>query len=196
MIKNNTQLPKLSMREYGRNIQKLLEHAITIEDREERTRFVYSIASIMTRLFPDLTGDDVNNRQVWDHINVMSNFKLDIDFPCEVLTETELRPSPSRIPYSKKSDEFRCYGDNIIGMIREISNMEGGPEKDQLIFLVANQMKKLLLKENSDNSVDHRVFKDIKDISGGRIDIDAQTYRLNEYIGVVNQPEGKKKKKK
>ncbi|MCH5222958.1 MAG: DUF4290 domain-containing protein [Muribaculaceae bacterium] len=196
MIKYNTQLPQLKLREYGRNIQELVEHCLTIEDREERTKYAYSIANIMIRLFPEHNGEDINSREVWDNINVISGFNLDIDYPCEVLSETELRPSPSRIPYAKKSDRFRCYGDNIVGMIREISKMEGGVEKDKMIFLVANQMKKLLLNINADSATDSRVLKDIGEISGGRIEIDPVSYRLNDYIGVNEGSDNKKKKKK
>lgn len=196
MIKYNTALPKLNMREYGRNIQKLVEYCLTIEDKTERTKCAYAIAEIMTRLFPELNGDDVNDRKVWDHINMMSGFILDIDYPCQVLSENEMRPTPAKIPYARKNDNFRCYGDNIVQMIREVSNMEGGVEKDNLIFLLANQMKKLLINVNADSASDLRVIKDIKEISKGRIDIDPETYKLNDYIGVASQNDNKKKKKK
>lgn len=195
MIEYNTSIPKLEMREYGRHIQKLIEHCLTIENRDERTKCAIAIADIMIQLFPDLNGEGEQNQKVWDHINLISHFKLDIDFPCTVLNENELRPSPEKIPYSKKTDKFRVYGSNLIRMIREISIMEGGVDKDRLIFLVANQMKKLLVSENSDSATDRRVFNDIREISGGSIDIDADNYRLNEYIGVVNPNEKKKKKK-
>lgn len=196
MIEYNTAMPKLEMREYGRNIQKLIEHCKSLEDKEERTKCAYAIADIMVNLFPELKSEKDNNRKVWEHINLISGFKLDIDFPCEVLSENEMRPEPSKIPYSKKSDRFRVYGTNLQKMIKEISAMEGGIDKDRLIFLVANQMKKLLVSVNVDSATDQRVFNDIREISGGSIDIDAENYRLNEYIGVVNPNEGKKKKKK
>ena len=195
MIEYNTALPKLEMREYGRHIQKLIDHCLTIEDREERTRCAYAIADVMMQLFPELKREE-DNRKVWDHINMISNFKLDIDFPCEVLKENELRPTPEKIPYSKKSDRFRVYGSNLVKMVKEIADMEGGVDKDRLIFLMANQMKKLLVNVNADSATDRRVFNDIKDISDGRIDINPESYRLNEYIGVASPQEGKKKKKK
>ena len=81
-------------------------------------------------------------------------------------------------------------------MIKEISNMEGGVDKDRLIFIVANQMKKLLINVNADSATDRRVFNDIREITRGGIDIDPESYRLNEYIGVSLPHEGKKKKKK
>ena len=196
MTEYNTALPKLEMREYGRHIQKLINHCVDIEDREERNKCAKSIAEIMLNLFPDLNGEENRNRKVWDHINYISGYKLDIDFPCEVLSEGEMKPKPTKIPYPKKSDRFRVYGSHLVEMIKEISNMEGGIDKDRLIFLVANQMKKLLIGVNSDSATDRRVFNDIREITCGGIDIDPETYRLNEYIGIATPPEGKKKKKK
>ena len=196
MVEYNTALPKLEMREYGRHIQKLIDHCVSIEDREERNKCAYSIAEIMVHLFPELNGENEHNRKVWDHINIISGFKLDIDFPCNVLTKDEQMPMPSKIQYPKKNDRFRVYGSILVGMIKEISKMEGGIEKDRLIFLVANQMKKLLVTVNADSATDRRVFNDIREITSGGIDIDPETYRLNEYIGVSNPQEGKKKKKK
>ena len=196
MIEYNTSLPKLEMREYGRHIQNLINHCVAIEDKAERTKCAYAIAEIMVDLFPELSGENENSRKVWDHINVMSNFKLDIDFPCEVLSSNEMHPQPSKIPYSSKSDRFRVYGSNLVRMIKEISRMEGGIDKDRLIFLVANQMKKLLINVNADSATDQRVFNDIREITGGSIDINPESYRLNEYIGIHQNSEGKKKKKK
>ena len=194
-IKYNTLEEPLAMREYGRHIQQLIKHCLTIEDREERTRVAYSIADIMAGTMADNSTENVDMRKIFNHMNIISGFKLDIDYPCEVLAEEEIKHKPAPIPYSVKSESFRVYGSNILKMIKEVSKMEAGVEKDQTIFLVANQMKKLLIGVNADSATDHRVFKDIKEISGGVIDIDAANYKLNEYIGIA-QPETKKKKKK
>ena len=195
MIRYNTQEPQLVIREYGRHIQKMIQHISSIEDREERNRYAQRVAAIMTRLFPELAVDP-DGRKVWDHINLISGFTLDIDFPCEVLSMAEMRPQPASIPYSKKSESYRIYGKNIVDMIREVSKMEAGTEKDKAIFLIANQMKKLLIGSNADSAGDNRVFNDIRAISRGLIDIDPANYKLNEYIGVVGHQENKKKKKK
>lgn len=196
MVKYNTALPKLEMREYGRNIQNLIEYCKNLEDRESRNKCAHAIAEIMLRSFPELNGNDETHRKVWEHMNMIADFNLDIDYPCEILGEKDIRQKPSKIAYSVRSDKFRVYGRNLVRMIQEISNMEGGADKDVLIFLVANQMKKLLVSENSDSATDTRVFNDIREITKGRIDIDPENYRLNEYIGVAMPQEGKKKKKK
>ena len=196
MIEYNTSLPKLEMREYGRNIQNLINYCSKIEDREERNSCANAIAEIMLQQFPELKDEEENNRKVWEHINMISGYKLDIDYPCEVMKEGEARPIPEKIPYSKKSDKYRVYGSNLVRMIKEISSMDGGIEKDKIIFLVANQMKKLLVSVNADSVTDQKVFNDIREITGGSIDINPESYRLNDYIGVAVPKDLKKKKKK
>ena len=196
MIEYNTSLPKLEMREYGRNIQNLINYCSKIEDREERNSCANAIAEIMLQQFPELKDEEENNRKVWEHINMISGYKLDIDYPCEVMKEGEARPIPEKIPYSKKSVKYRVYGSNLVRMIKEISLMDGGIEKDKIIFLVANQMKKLLVSVNADSVTDQKVFNDIREITGGSIDINPESYRLNDYIGVAVPKDLKKKKKK
>lgn len=196
MIKYNTQEKPLAMREYGRHIQNLIEYCVNIPDREERTKCANSIARIMASLLSESNNEKVDMHKVWNHINMISGFKLDVDFPCDILEQSDLNPKPSSIPYNIKSEKFRGYGSNIVKMIRSVSKMEPGVEKDQIIFLVANQMKKVLVSDNPETATDYRIFKDIREISGGVIDIDPENYKLNEYIGVATPNEGKKKKKK
>lgn len=181
--------------EYGRIIQKMVDHCLEIEDREERTKCAGYIVDVMAKMAPQQVAEKGDNRKLWDHLNMMSDFKLDIDFPCEVLSEENMHPKPEAIPYCKFSDNFRQYGKNNVEMIKTVSTMENGIEKDKLIFLIANQMKKILITQSPENATDKKVFNDIREISKGRIVIDPESYRLNEYIGVTETNEGKKKKK-
>ncbi|MDE6755210.1 MAG: DUF4290 domain-containing protein [Muribaculaceae bacterium] len=197
MIPYNTSEPQLIMPEYGRNIQKMIDFCVKIEDREERRRCAMSIAEVMATLFPSVVGDKGNKQKIWDHINIMSRFELDIDFPYDVITKEEMAPEPSRIPYSGSLYRFRHYGRNIQSMINRVAEMENCVEKDQIIFLLANQMKKQLVAQTPENVSDTKVFSDIAEISGGKIQINPENYRLNEYIGITAPATtGKSKKKK
>ncbi len=194
-IPYNVSEPQLILPEYGRNIQKLIDHCVMIEDREERTKCAYAIADVMAQLFPSVVGEGGNRQKIWDHINIMSRFELDIDFPYDVVTADQLKPSHAKIPYNNTLTRYRFYGNNLQSMIRSVADMENCVEKDQLIFLLANQMKKLLLINNPENATDQRVFEDIANISEGKILIDASNYRLNEYVD-NSTVKGKKKKNK
>lgn len=191
----NTSEKKLILPEYGRNIQRLIDHCVAIEDRGERTRCAYAIADCMAVLFPSALGENNDHKKIWDHINIMSGFKLDIDFPCEVLTKEQLSPKIANIPYNSNISRYRHYGKNIQHMIQNVANMENCVEKDQLIFLIANQMKKLLITQNPEGVSDAKVYNDILEISKGLIAIDGENYHLNEYIGVAAPQKNKKKKK-
>lgn len=197
MIKYNTQEKNLKLPEYGRHIQKMIDFCKGIEGREERNLCARKIASLIAVLFASDTPEKERMEKIWDHINLMAEFDLDIDFPVEVKTAEEMHPKPEKIPYQNAFNSFRHYGRNIQKMVHLVADMENGIEKDRMIFLVANQMKKLLVSQNPEIATDLRVFNDIKEISRGKIAINPENYRLNDYIGVASASEaGKKKKKK
>ena len=108
---------KLIMPEYGRNIQQMVAHALTIEDREERTRCVKTIINIMGNLFPYLRDVNDFKHKLWDHVAIMSDFKLDIDFPYEVLLEENLYTRPESIPYKNSRIRYQHYGRTLEEMI-------------------------------------------------------------------------------
>lgn len=196
MLKYNTRLKKLILPEYGRNIQQMVDHCITIEDREERTRCAYSIIATMGNLFPNLRDMDDFKHKLWDHLAIMSDFKLDIDYPCEVIKPENLKTLPDKIEYQSSSIKFRHYGKNLELMIAKAASMEDGEEKDVLISYIANHMKKLMLAVNSEGVENAKILKDLRDYSHGAINLDPETYHLHEFKEVPAQQTGKKKKKK
>ncbi len=198
LIPYNTGMPVLKMSEYGRNIQNLVEFCVEIPDREERTRCAYAIAEIMTTLFPALKKDPNDRKKIWDHINIMSGFKLDIDFPVPVVTEEEANPTPETIPYSNARDIlFRYYGKHIQDMVQTVAAMEDSEEKHALIGVIANHMKKLMLAHNKEAVSDQKVLRDLCFMSDGKIDLmpgDIQLYDYQEVLTNKNQKQNKKKK--
>ena len=81
----NTQQRKLPLPEYGRSVQNMVDYALTIEDRAERQRCANTIINIMGSMFPYLRDANDNNHKLWDHLAIMADFKLDIDYPVEVV---------------------------------------------------------------------------------------------------------------
>lgn len=196
MLRYNTELPRLVLPEYGRNVQQMVDYCCTISDRDERTSCAYTIVAIMSNLFPELLGENGDDHKFWDHINVMADFNLDIDFPCDVIQKENLNPKPEKIPYSTGKFRFRHYGRDIEMMVKRVAELEDGAEKDALISMVANHMKKLMVQHNPEGVDDARILADLADYSGGRINLDAQYYRLHEYQQDPSQAPNKKKKKK
>ena len=176
----NTQQKKLIMPEYGRNVQQMIDHCVSIEDREERTRCANTIINIMGNLFPHLRDVDDFKHKLGDHLAIMSDFKLDIDYPYEIIRKENLRTKPDRIPYTLTPIRYRHYGKTLERMIKKCEDYPDGPERDQLISLLANHMKKSFLTWNKEVVDDDKIFKDLREYSHGKIDLSPETFRLKE----------------
>jgi hypothetical protein len=187
---------KLIMPEYGRNIQQMVAHALTIEDREERTRCIKTIINIMGNLFPYLRDVNDFKHKLWDHVAIMSDFKLDIDFPYEILQEENLYTKPEPIPYKNSRIRYQHYGRTLEEMIEKVAQYEDGEEKNELIRLIANQMKKCFLTWNKEVVDDRKIFDDLRELSKGKLDISEDFFKLVESKDVLFNKKNKPKKKK
>ena len=188
MLTYNTHLKKLVLPEYGRIIQKMVNHCLTIENREERNLCAQTIINAMGNLFPALKEGDENQRKLWDHLAIMSDFKLDVDYPFDIVQQQALDTKPEKLAYNEVISDNRHYGRHLIAMIQRAAQMEASEERDALVLMLANQMKKVMLADGNDSIDDVRIFKDLAAISRGE-------FHLNEYKIIVPQT-GKKKKKK
>ena len=158
MLTYNTQLKKLKLPEYGRNIQQIIDYCCTIEDREERTRCAYSIIQIMGNLFPQLRDEADYKHKLWDHLAIMSDFKLDIDYPYEIIKEENLDQKPESVKYKLEKIKYRHYGKIIERMINSACTYPDGEEKDALVMLISNEMKYYIVLINNDNVEDATIF--------------------------------------
>jgi hypothetical protein len=177
---------KLIMPEYGRNIQQMIAHALTIEDREERTRCVKTIINIMGNMFPYLRDVNDFKHKLWDHVAIMSDFKLDIDFPYEIVQEENLYTRPETVPYKNSRIRYMHYGRTLEEMIEKVGEYPEGEEKNELIRLIANQMKKCFLTWNKEVVDDRKIFDDLRELSHGKIDVSSDFLKLVESRDVLN----------
>ena len=175
----NTQLKKLVLPEYGRNIQNMVDHCVGIKNPDERKRCAYTIIDIMGSMFPHLR--DVNNFKhlLWDHLAIMSDFKLDIEYPYEIITPEELNTPPGHLDYSRPTMQYRHYGKIMERMIKIASNMEDGEKKDYLVKLLLSQMKRSYSQWNKDVE-DQKIFHDLYALSEGKIKIEVEEYVIPE----------------
>lgn len=187
----NSTRKSLVLPEYGRHIQKMVDHALTIDSREDRTRCVNSIISVMGNLFPHLRDVSDFKHKLWDHIAIMSDFKLDIDFPYNLPEASNFTTKPEKVPYSDGKMRFRHYGKLIEQMIDQASSMEEGDLRNHLISLIANHMRKSLLSWNKDYATDERIAHDIENISKGKLAVTEQQVKAHEYREPQNRPRKK-----
>lgn len=195
MLTYNTHLKPVALPGYGRNIQRMVDHCLSIPDRAERTHCAKAIVNAMLTLHPEVKQEEDWEQKLWDHLAIMSRFELDIDWPMQVITEAETLSTPDKITYPTQLSTYRNYGKGIQRMIARAALMEPGDERDALVLLIANQMKKLMLGINKDHVSDSRIFKDLAAMSHGEFVLDAETTRLADY-NILPAPSTKKKKKK
>jgi hypothetical protein len=185
----NTQLKRMDLPEYGRNIQRMVDYAKTIEDREERAKCAQTIISIMGNLFPHLRDVPDFKHKLWDHLAIMAGFDLDIDYPYEIIRKENLYSKPETVPYGSQRIKVRHYGKSVEDLIEKAVAMEDGPEKTRLIELLANHMKKSILAWNREAVEDEKIFDDLRTLSEGRIDVSAETIRLMDARDITTPPQ-------
>lgn len=196
MIPYNTDKEPVRLPEFGRTMQSLVEYCVSIEDRDERNACAYAIVDVMANLFPELKDDNDDLSKIWDQMQIMSDFKLDVDFPCPVITAEQINPKPERIPYTSEHIALRHYGKYIEKMIPVIADMDDSPERDEYINMIANHMKKTMLVNNKEGVNDVRILRDLEFFSGGKISLDPEKYQLYEFREAVPTQQSKKKRKK
>lgn len=195
----NTQRDKLPMPEYGRSIQKMVDYAITIEDKAERQKCADSIIAIMGNMYPTLRDVPDFRNKLWDHLAFMSDYKLDIDYPCEITILKKGRQEPDKIAYSNSDIRYVHYGRIVPELIEKVAQMEDGAMRSQLVRLVAVQMKKNLMTWNKEMVDDERIAADMYNLSRGRIQLregDLDVTFAQAPPQQNQQKNGKKKNKK
>ena len=176
----NTQRKKMELPEYGRSVQNMVDHALTIEDREERQRCANTIVSIMGGMFPHLRDVPDFRRKLWDHLAIMADFKLDIDYPFEVVKPEELAVKPEQVAYSSGPIRYRHYGHILEELVKKAVEVEDEEERKALVRLLAIQMKKSLVNWNKEGIDDQKIVEDLREFSNGAIDLQVEDLRLNE----------------
>ena len=176
----NTQRKKMELPEYGRSVQNMVDHALTIEDRAERQRCANTIINIMGNMFPHLRDVPDFKHKLWDHLAVMSDFKLDIDYPFEIVKKEDLDVKPEKVPYANGTIRFRHYGRILEGLVKKASEIENEDERKALVKMLAVQMKKNLSGGNKDGMDEQRIVDDLRTYSNGKIDLKVEDLVLNE----------------
>jgi hypothetical protein len=167
----NTQRPKLIMPEYGRNVQKMIEHVKNIKDRDKRNEQIRAVVAVMGILNPQLRDLSDFRHKLWDHVYIISDFQIDIDSPYPVPTRETFVTKPNPIPLEKRPLKAPHYGRNIQNMIEMVANKEEGEARDSMILVLANYMRQQYLIWNKDTVSDETIFKDIVELSDGKIKI-------------------------
>ncbi|MEA3316699.1 MAG: DUF4290 domain-containing protein [Bacteroidota bacterium] len=181
----NTTKEKLILPEYGRNIQKLVNYAISVEDKEERNKLAKGIIGIMGDMNPHLRDINEFKHKLWDHLMIISEFKLDIDSPYPIPSIEKLAEKPKQVPYNNNKIKYKHYGKTLVNLIDAAVIMEEGEEKNVLTEIIADHMKKSYLNWNKDSVSDEKIFADLAELSGGKINLNKKDTQLRDTRAIL-----------
>ena len=191
----NTQREKLVLPEYGREIQQMVDYAVKLEDREERQRCAEAIIDVMDCMFPENRNVEDHERKLWDHLALMSNFQLDIDYPFDVSNAVQMAKKPEPLPYPMQRIPVRHYGAMIFELFDKLKTMEPGEERDALVELTANQMHRNLLQWSHGSSDEEKVAADLARFTDGKIQLDLDNFQFAKIEDVPAKTGNGAKKK-
>jgi hypothetical protein len=193
----NTQRERIKLNEYGREIQQMVDYCVSLPDREERQACAEAIIDTMRKMNP--SEQNINDRMqtLWDHLALMSDFKLDIDYPVEITTAEQMASKPEPVAYPNTRIPVRHYGRALFELFETLKTMEPGEERDTLVRMTANQMKRCLLLWGHGNGDDEKVADDLARFTDGVIQLDLDSFRFDkiDVLSLAQQANKKKKKK-
>lgn len=183
-LEYNTQRGPLYIPEYGRSVQKMVDYALTIEDREKRNAVAQTIVNAMACLNPQVRELVDYKHKLWDHLFIISDYKLDVDspFPKPAREKVVAKPTPLKYPANKV--KYKYYGTVIEDMVRHIAGLEEGPRKEQITRNLANFMKMSYLTWNKDTVDDSTIMNHLEDLSSGKLKM-AESARLNHTAEIL-----------
>ena len=193
MLEYNTARNHLEIKEYGRNVQKMIEYAITISDRKKRTETAKAIIRVMAEIHPDTKESnqqtDMHNqsmdywRKLWDHLFIISNYRLDVDAPFPKPTPESKISKTTQHQYGKAKISLRTYGRNMETIIKKVAQYPM-PQREVMGKILANHLKKLYLIYNRNTVSDELILNQLKELSGGKIVLpgDFQLFSTKEIM--------------
>ena len=190
----NTHRDKLLMPEYGREIQKMVDYAVSLTDKSERQSCAQEIIRMMETKVPELRDNADFEQTLWDHLYLMSHKALDIEWPFDVTAAEKLENKPNAVPLPKEGMRLRHYGKLLEQLFEKLKTMPEGEERDALAFYTANQMKRNLMTWGHGSMSDEKVADDMARFTDGVIQLDLSTLKLDK-VTPIEEPKAKKKKK-
>jgi hypothetical protein len=172
----NTTRNHLTIREYGRHIQKMAEYVLTIEDREKRQKNAEALVELMGFLNPQLKNVEDFRHKLWDHLFLITDFKLEVDSPYPIPTRETLRPTPDPLPYPKRYPKYNHLGKNIEIVIDKALSEED-PEKRQVFAnSIAYYMKLTYSNWHKELVHDDNIQTELSSITQGELEFNNRPF--------------------
>ncbi|MCB9251717.1 MAG: DUF4290 domain-containing protein [Flavobacteriales bacterium] len=175
----NTQRPGLILTEYGRSMQKMVDKVTSVPDRELRSRLSMNLINVMINLNPGIKDLDNYKQKLWDHLHIMSGFKLDIDGPFPKPEPEELNRKPETIPYNNVRIKFRFYGRNLQYMVDRAVKVENSEIRQSFINMIASFMTNSSRNWNNENLTPEMITEHLKTLSGNTLKLNSEDLNIH-----------------
>lgn len=165
----NSQRPLIILKEYGRNVQKLIEYIRSIPDKDKRTELAYTLIELIKQLTPTIKEQGDDPQRLWDDLYIIADFNLDVNSPFPVPEREILFKKPMRMNYPQSDVRFKHYGKNIEKLVKEALKKEDPQEREDAIIYLGKLMKTFYGNWNKEPLDDSVILKDIQAMSGGAL---------------------------
>ena len=192
----NTQREKLVLPEYGREVQSMVDYAVALTNRADRQRCANAIVAIMKRMFPQPAETEGYERKLWDHLALMSDFKLDIDYPVDIEQAHKIMQKPKPMAYPMKRIPVRHYGNMMFEVLNMLKDMPEGRDREELVRLAANQMKRDLMLWGHGSSDNEKVASDLARYTEGKVQLDLGSFRFERFVPEARGMEKKQQRRR
>ncbi|WP_162054830.1 DUF4290 domain-containing protein [Pontibacter pamirensis] len=172
----------LLLREYGRNVQDLVNYITKVEDRAERTRLSQLLINLMAKLNPQLREAQDYQQKLWNHLYVMSGSTLDVDAPYRLSAMEYLNDKPQKIEYPLDTPSYKHYGKNVELLVERATELEDEQEREAAIISIGKLMKTLYRSYNKDSITDGVILSDIRQLSKGKLNMDLSYIEKNNLF--------------
>jgi len=168
----NTSQKDIVLREYGRNIQNVVEYLKSVEDRDKRTALAYVTIDLMKQIAPAVKETTETTQKLWDDLFIICDFDLDVDSPFPTPEREVLFKKPQRMGYVSNRIKYKHYGRNLELLVLEALKKEDPQERENAIIYIGKLMKSFYTSWNKETIDDAVILENIKSISNGKLDID------------------------
>ncbi len=187
----NTTRKKLILAEYGRNVQNMVKYIVELPTKDERNRYAQVVIDLMGFLNPHLRDVADFKHKLWDHLHIISDFKIDVDSPYPKPSEDAIRFKPAPLSYPQQRIRYKHYGKTVELMISKARAIEEPARKQHMIQAIANFMKMAYVTWNKDTVADETIIKDLREMSNGDLQLE-ENVNLNRIevrtAPVTNRP--------
>ena len=176
-IEYNTQREGIILKEYGRNVQNLVNYIRQVPDKDKRTELATTLIELIKQLAPSVKEAFENPQRIWDDLYIIANFNLDVNNPYPIPSPEVVFKKPQKMLYPQSKVKYKHYGKNIEKLVKEAMGKADGKEREEAVVYLGKLMKTFYSSWNKESIDDAVIIKDIEKMSEGQLTLDLDKVR-------------------